>query len=54
MIQNNRGGPKPPPKKKSKIKICKDNTLKSLNDVECFLNDFQKFNWYVHFLKLFK
>ena len=42
--------------KKSKIdlKQKKDNTIKSLNEVECFLNDFGKFKRYIHLYKFFK
>ena len=52
MEPNNRGGKKPPPKKKKpNFKTYKKNTIKSLNDVEHFLNDFQGFWDYV---KLYK
>ncbi len=55
MEQNNRGGKKPPPKKKKpNFKTYKKNTIKSLNDVEHFLNDFKRFTKYVTLYKLFK
>lgn len=50
----------PPPKKvenkKKKInfKDKKNKTLKSLNEVELFLNDFQHFKRYIHLYKFFK
>lgn len=48
--------PPPPPKKKKKIDIHqkKKNTIKSLNEVEFFLNDLKCFNRYVHLYKFFK
>lgn len=47
----NRGGSNPPPKKKFNFKLYKNNTLKSLNDVEYFLNNFHKI---VKSIKLYK
>ena len=48
---------KPPPKKK-KIKFdiikMKKNTVKSLNEVECFLNNFNRFFNYVKLYKILK
>ncbi len=46
----------PPPPKKNKInfKEKKNNTIKSLNEVEGFLNDFKHFKRYVHLYKFFK
>lgn len=46
----------PPPSKKNKInfKEKKNNTIKSLNEVEGFLNDFKHFKRYVHLYKFFK
>lgn len=48
-----RGGKKPPPKKFD-FKCCKDNTIKSLNDVEFFLNNLNRFSRYMHLYKFFK
>lgn len=45
---NNRGEPKPPPKKTFNFKSCKKNTINSINDVEHFLNNFH------HYFKYFK
>lgn len=50
-IELNRGGHNPPPKKKFNFKHYKNNTLKSLKDVEYFLNNFNKF---VKYIKLYK
>lgn len=36
------------------IKQKKDNAIKSLNEVECFLNDFDRFKRYLHLYKFFK
>lgn len=36
-------GKKLPPKKKFDFKVYKKNTINSLNEVECFLNNFKKF-----------
>ena len=41
-------------KKKMDIKQLKDNTLNSLNEVEMFLNDFQRFKKYVKLYKILK
>lgn len=46
--QNNRGEKKSPPKKSFDFKLCKKNTINSINDVEHFLNNFQ------HYFKYFK
>ena len=51
--------PPSPPKntpKKNKIdfKEKKNNTIKSLNQVEGFLNDFKHFKRYIHLYKFFK
>ena len=46
--------PKPPPKKKKRFKCYKDKTIKSLNEVECFLNNLQRANWYIRLFNLFK
>ena len=52
----NRGEKKnPPPKKKEpNFKTMKKNTVKSLNDVEYFLNNFGNFVKYVKLYKLLK
>ena len=47
----NRGGKCPPPKKKFNFKCCKDNTIKSLHEVEYFLNHFNRF---IKYIKLYK
>ena len=41
-------------KDKNKIKVYKKNTINSLNEVECFLNNFKKFSRYVRLYKIFK
>ena len=41
-------------KKKMDIKQLKDNTLNSLNEVEMFLNDFQRFKKYIKLYKILK
>ena len=52
--------PPPPPKtdnnKKNKFdfKQIKNNTCKSLNEVECFLNDFHRFKNYIKLYKILK
>lgn len=52
----NRGEKKNPPPKKDKpnFKTMKTNTIKSLNDVEYFLNNFGNFVKYVKLFKLLK
>ena len=52
--ENNRGGKNPPPKKHFDFKCCKDNTIKSLHDVEHFLNNFQHYFKYFKLYKLLK
>lgn len=54
MEQNNRGNKKLPPKKKFDFKCCKNNTIRSLNEVEYFLNNLHKFSRYLHLYKFFK
>ncbi len=54
MEQNNRGNNKLPPKKKFDFKCCKNNTIRSLNEVEYFLNNLHKFSRYIHLYKFFK
>lgn len=57
-VQNNniyRSGP--PPKKENKklnFRTMKNNTICSLNDVECFLNNLQHAIRYIKIYKLFK
>ena len=53
MIKNikNRGSNCQPLKKKFNFKCCKDNTLKSLHEVEYFLNNF---NCFIKYIKLYK
>lgn len=58
---NNRSNPPPPPppkkkpkKKKFNFNEKKKNTIKSLKEVECFLNDFNRFKRYMHLYKFFK
>ena len=55
-IQENRGEKKSPPPKKKKLnfKICKKNTINSLNEVEHFLRDFNHFFKYVKLYKILK
>lgn len=45
---------KVPPKKKFNFKSLKKNTCTSLNDVECFLNNFSNFIKYVKIINLLK
>lgn len=53
--KENKGGKKcPPPKKKLSFKTCKKNTINSLNDVEYFLRNFNKFIKYVKLYKILK
>ncbi len=51
-------GPPPPKLKKKKIKFdfkkIKKNTICSLNEVECFLNNFNKFYNYIRLYKILK
>ena len=56
IIKNieNRGRKCPPPKKKFNFKCCKDNTVKSLRDVEYFLNNFHRFIKYIKLYKILK
>ena len=49
----NRGG-KPPHKSKISFKNIKDNTFRSLNEVEYFLNNFNHFLKYVKLYKILK
>ena len=56
IIKNieNRGEKLPPPKKKFNFKHCKNNTMKSLHEVEYFLNNFNRFVKYIKLFKLLK
>lgn len=47
-------GPKKPKKKKVDFKVLKNNTCKSLNEVEYFLNNFQKFTNCIKLYKILK
>ena len=54
---NNKETPPPPPKKNQKkidFKKLKDNTCHSLNEVECFLNNFHRFMNYIKLYKILK
>lgn len=44
----------PPKKKKLNFKTCKKNTVNSLNEVECFLRNFQGFMKYIKLYKILK
>lgn len=52
--QKNRGDKKSPQKKSFDLKLYKKNTINSLNDVEYFLNNFEKFKHFIKIYKLFK
>lgn len=54
MEKENRGDKKPPHQKKLNFKTCKKNTIKSLNEIEYFLNNFEKFCRYVKLYKILK
>ena len=47
-------GPKKPKKKKVDFKTLKKNTCKSLNEVEYFLNNFQRFTNCIKLYKILK
>ena len=53
-FQENRGDKKSPQKKSFDFKSYKKNTINSLNDVEYFLNNFEKFKHLMKIYKLFK
>lgn len=56
-LENEKRGekkPSPPKKKKLNFKTCKDNTIKSLNEVEHFLRDFKHFSKYIKLYKILK
>lgn len=52
--KENKPKPKPPKKKKLTFKDYKKNTLKSLNEVESFLNNLDKVSRYIHLYKFLK
>lgn len=52
--QENRGEKTPPPKKSFDFKLYKKNTVKSLNEIEYFLNNFKHFVRYVKLFKILK
>ncbi len=54
LEKNNRGEKNPPPKKHFDFKCCKDNTIKSLYDVEHFLCSFKHFMKYIKLYKIMK
>lgn len=54
MEEPKKGNKKLPPKKKFDIKTYQKNTLRSLNEVEYFLNNFKRFSRYVKLFKFFK
>ena len=55
LEKNYRGNSPPPPKKKKlNFKICKKNTIKSLNEVENFLQNFGQFTKYIKLYKILK
>ena len=59
LTNTNRHSPSPKHKKKKKknkinLKELKNNTCKSLMEVECFLNDFHRFTNYIKLYKILK
>lgn len=44
----------PPKKKKLNFKTCKNNTINSLNEVECFLRNIKHFSKYIKLYKILK
>ena len=52
--KENKPKPKPPKKKKLTFKDYKKHTLKSLNEVESFLNNLDKASKYIHLYKFLK
>ena len=54
MENENRGDKKPPHKKHFNFNNCTKNTIKSLNEVEYFLNNLKNFKRYMHLYKFFK
>ena len=53
-LESNRGEKKCPPKKKIDFKCYPKNTIKSLKEVEHFLNNFQYYFKYIKLYKLLK
>lgn len=53
-FQENRGDKKSPQKKSYDFKKYKKNTIKSLNEVEYFLNNFKKIKRLIKLTKIFK
>lgn len=56
---DNRESPPPPPAPKNHpqkidFKKLKNNTIHSLNEVECFLNNFHRFTNYIKLYKILK
>ena len=49
-----RDGKVPAPKKKFNFKKCKENTVKSLYEVEHFLNNYNQFIKYIKLYKILK
>ena len=49
----NRGGKKTPHKKQFSFNSCTKNTIKSLREVEYFLNNLRNFTSYMHLYKFF-
>lgn len=50
----NRGGKKTPHEKQFSFNSCTKNTIKSLREVEYFLNNLRNFTRYMHLYKFFK
>lgn len=54
MEQNNRGDKKSPPKKSFDFNLYKKNTIKSLNEVEHFLNNLKSVSKVIKIKKILK
>ncbi len=54
VSQNNRGDKPSPPHKKFDFKCCKQNTIKSLNEIEYFLNNFHNITKFIRLYKILK
>ncbi len=54
MENENRGDNRPPQRKHFNFSNCTKNTIKSLNEVEYFLNNLKNFKRYIHLYKFFK
>lgn len=50
----NRGEKKPPKKKAFDLKSYKKNTINSLNEIECFLNNLKNVSKIIHIKKILK